>query len=135
MNLSLLLLSYFISDFDLVYGRLCGFIRTCISDSLAFSVAISFKILLNYHSVSLVRQITLISNLSLIAPSYPGMFLQGSNRLDLVKFKDFQNIFQGPPKLFPRTTKKKSRIALTVFKDHLNYFPRTIQLISRITNI
>ena len=40
----LLYLSYFMSDFDLVYSRLHGFIRACISDPLAFNVAVPFEL-------------------------------------------------------------------------------------------
>ena len=36
-------LSYFTSDFDQVRGRLHGFIRACVSDSLVFNVAFRFN--------------------------------------------------------------------------------------------
>ena len=36
-------LSYFISDFDRVCGRLHGLIRACLSDSHACKVAVPFK--------------------------------------------------------------------------------------------
>ena len=39
----LLSLSYFISDFDQVCGRLHGLIMACISDTHAFKVAVPFK--------------------------------------------------------------------------------------------
>ena len=39
----LLYYSYFLSDFDWVCGRLHGLIWACMSDSLAFNVAISFN--------------------------------------------------------------------------------------------
>ena len=39
----LLYLSYFIYDFDQVYGRLHGLIRGCMSDSHAYKVAVPFR--------------------------------------------------------------------------------------------
>ena len=36
--------SYFISDFDRVCDRLHDLIRACISDSLAFNIAVPFKV-------------------------------------------------------------------------------------------
>ena len=39
----LLKLSYFISNFDQVCGGLHGLLRTCMSDSHAYEVAVPFK--------------------------------------------------------------------------------------------
>ena len=36
-------MSYFTSDFDQVCGRLHGFIKACISDTLPFKTVVSFK--------------------------------------------------------------------------------------------
>ena len=49
-------LSYFISDFDSVCGRLHGLIRACMSDSHAYKVAVPFKDISIFSSGSHVVQ-------------------------------------------------------------------------------
>ena len=43
-------LSYFSFDFDLIYGRLHGLIRACISDSLAFTCNIPLNDWVQEHT-------------------------------------------------------------------------------------
>ena len=55
-------MSYFISDFDRVCGRLHGLIRACISESFVFNVAVPFKAALSQRQHSVMSLQNCINN-------------------------------------------------------------------------